>query len=128
MIPMRIILLFVNLKGDIESAAVIGIEPAIEKLVFKRQAVAVAIDKDELQKYVGEYELAGMVAKIYLKEDKLYVFVPGQPEYETVPIGKDEFKFKTLDGFSVRFDVNADGKATAVSFVQPNGTFKAMRK
>ena len=118
----------VNLKGDIESAAVIGIEPAIEKLVFKRQAVAVAIDKDELQKYVGEYELAGMVAKIYLKEDKLYVFVPGQPEYETVPIGKDEFKFKTLDGFSVRFDVNADGKATAVSFVQPNGTFKAMRK
>ncbi|MDX1940943.1 MAG: serine hydrolase [Saprospiraceae bacterium] len=120
----------VNLKGDIESAAVIGMEPAIEKLVFKRKPIEVAVAKDDLEKYVGEYELAGVVTRVYIKEDKLFVFVPGQPEYETIPLGNHEFKLKipNIDGFSVRFDVNADGKATAVSFVQPNGTFKAMKK
>ncbi|MBK7869583.1 MAG: DUF3471 domain-containing protein [Saprospiraceae bacterium] len=120
----------VNLKGDIESAAVIGMEPAIEKLIFKKQAVTIAVAANDLEKYVGEYELAGVITKVYIKEDKLYVFVPGQPEYETIPLGNHEFKLKipNIDGFSVRFDVNADGKATAVSFVQPNGTFKAMKK
>ena len=68
-------------------------------------------------------------AKVFLKnENVLYLFVPGQPEYETVPAGNNEFKLKVLSGYSVKFDVNEKGDVTAVNFIQPNGTFKAKRK
>ncbi len=118
-----------NLKGEIESVAMYSIEPTLEKIVFKRQQVAIAVNKSDLENYLGEYELAGMVAKVYLRgENTLMVMVPGQPDYETVPIGTHEFKLKILDGFSVRFEMNADGQAGAVYFIQPNGTFKATRK
>ena len=84
--------------------------------------------KDELEKYVGEYELPGVTAKVYLKGTTLFVFVPGQPEYETIAIGDHSFKLKVLDGFSVKFEVTDKNEVTAVSFIQPNGTFKAPKK
>ena len=84
--------------------------------------------KDELEKYVGEYELPGTTAKVYLKGTVLFVFVPGQPEYETIAIGNHSFKLKALDGFSVKFEVTDKNEVTGVSFIQPNGTFKAPRK
>ncbi|HMO39372.1 MAG TPA: serine hydrolase [Saprospiraceae bacterium] len=119
----------IDMKGDIESATLVGVEPALEKLIFKKQAVAVAVAKADLESYLGEYEMAGMAARVYLRgENMLMLFVPGQPDYETVPIGNHEFKLKVLDGYSIRFEMNADGKAGAVYFIQPNGTFKAMRK
>ncbi len=37
-------------------------------------------------------------------------------------------KDKVLDGYSVRFEIGADGKAGAMTFIQPNGTFRAVRK
>jgi CubicO group peptidase (beta-lactamase class C family) len=118
----------VGLQGDIESLTFAGIEAGIEDIKFKRQATKVAVSKEELEAYVGEYELAGMTAKVYLRSETLMVFVPGQPDYETVPIGAHQFKLKALDGFSVRFEMGPDGKAAAVFFVQPNGTFRAARK
>ena len=84
--------------------------------------------KDELEKYMGEYELPGITAKVYLKGTTLFVFVPGQPEYETIAIGNHSFKLKVLDGFSVKFEVTDKNEVTGVSFIQPNGTFKAPRK
>lgn len=118
-----------DLKGKVVSFDFIGIEPAVEKITFKRQDQAVAVAKNELEKYVGEYELMGVTAKVYLRGDMLMVLVPGQPDYETIPIGNHEFKLKVpnIDGFSVRFEITGD-KATAVNFIQPNGTFKAMKK
>ncbi len=95
------------------------------EFVFKPQAKS--ISKDELQKYVGEYELGGMTTKVYLKGETLFVFVPGQPEYETIALGDHTFKLKVLEGYSVKFDVT-DGKVTGMNFIQPNGTFRAKRK
>lgn len=117
-----------NLKGEISEVAFIGIQEGVEDITFKKQAKEVDVSKNELEKYVGEYELGGMVAKVYLREEMLMVLVPGQPDYETVPVGNHEFKLKTLEGYSVRFDLSDGNKASAVYFIQPNGTFKAMRK
>ena len=70
-----------------------------------------------------------VTVKVYIKnETVLYVFVPGQPEYETVPIGNHEFSLKVLSGYSVKFDVSDNGTVTGLSFIQPNGIFKAKRK
>ncbi|MDX5337525.1 MAG: hypothetical protein LPK25_00760, partial [Cyclobacteriaceae bacterium] len=83
---------------------------------------------DDLKKYEGAYLLMGVQeVKIYIKEEKLYAFVPGQPEYELVNIGEHEFNLKVLEGFKVKFE-EKNGEITAVSFIQPNGTFRGERK
>lgn len=82
----------------------------------------------ELEKYVGEYSMGQATAKVYLKGNTLYVFVPGQPEYET-EVGDDHtFILKALKGFSVKFELGADQKVTSLLFIQPNGVFKAVKK
>jgi len=101
----------------------------IKPIQFNRTPKAAFVETGELQKYVGDYELSGVTAKVYLKnKNVLYVFVPGQPEYETIPAGNREFKLKVLSGYSVKFDVNDKGEVTGMNFIQPNGTFKAKRK
>jgi len=113
--------------GKIESFH-LQFEPALKPLEFSYKPKAKPIGKDELEKYVGEYELPGTTAKVYLKGTTLFVLVPGQPEYETIAIGDHSFKLKSMDGYSLKFDVSEKNEVTGVSFIQPNGTFKAPRK
>lgn len=105
----------------------ITLEPSLKPIAFAYKPKPKALSVEELQKYVGEYELGGMTAKVYLKGETLFVFVPGQPEYETMALGDHTFKLKVLDGYSVKFDVT-DDKVTGMSFIQPNGVFRAKRK
>ncbi|MBK5270813.1 MAG: serine hydrolase, partial [Bacteroidia bacterium] len=78
---------------------------------------------------VGEYELSGTTVKVYIRgENTLMVLVPGQPDYELVPTKKDEFDLKIIKGYSVRFEVDDNNEILSVSFIQPNGTFKATKK
>lgn len=112
--------------GKISSISTI-MDPNVKAIEFTYQPKARSLDKEALAKYVGEYELPGMLVKVILKGDVLYVFVPGQPEYETAFVGNHTFKLKALEGFSVRFEVTGD-TVQSISFIQPNGTFKAKRK
>ena len=87
------------------------------------------IQKEDLQKYTGEYELSGATVKVYIKNDKtLYALVPGQPEYELVPIDKDKFGLKVISGYYIQFSVDDKNKVTDLTFIQPNGNFKAVKK
>ena len=105
------------------------LEPAVKDIVFEKKAPSVKIEKADLQKYIGEYDLLGTSVKVYIRgENTLMVLVPGQPDYELVPVKKDEFDIKILKGYSVRFEVNDKNEATSISFIQPNGTFKASKK
>ncbi|MFN4146796.1 MAG: serine hydrolase [Runella sp.] len=119
-----------NLVGDIESLSVHNLEPTLGKpLMFTRTIPPKALTTDELKKYVADFTLMGLTIKTYLKDDKtLYVLVPGQPEYELTPIGKHQFNFAKVPGFSVVFDLNDKNEVTALTFRQPNGNFKADRK
>lgn len=115
-------------KGDISSFET-PMEPTVKDILFTRMPPVMAVTKNDLQPYLGEYELDGMTVKIYIRgENTLMVLVPGQPDYELVPTKKHNFDFKAMKGFSVRFDVDEKGVATGVSFVQPNGTFSGKRK
>lgn len=117
-----------NEAGDI-NAANMAIEPTLPPLKFSKTPKPKEITKEELQKYVGEYELAGMIAKVYIKNEKtLYVVVPGQPDYELVAVDKHKFSFKILSSYSVQFEVNDKGESTSLTFMQPNGNFKAKKK
>lgn len=116
-----------NMTGDI-SGLKAPFEPALDPIEFKGTPKENELSVDDLKKYEGAYLLMGVQeVKIYIKEEKLYAFVPGQPEYELVNIGEHEFNLKVLEGFKVKFE-EKDGEIIAVSFIQPNGTFRGERK
>ena len=117
-----------NKSGEIESLEC-ELQGGVKAILFRRSPRMAPLKAEELKKFVGDYELAGYTAKVYIKnENVLYVFIPGQPEYETIPTGNNEFKLKVLSGYSVKFDVDDKGVVTGVNFIQPNGTFKAKKK
>jgi CubicO group peptidase (beta-lactamase class C family) len=118
-----------NEAGEINTA-LMELEGALKPMEFVRKPKPKAVTAAELKKYEGEFELApGAVAKIYVKGEKtLYAFVEGQPEYELVPTDKNKFVIKVLSGYSILFDENEKGEITGLSFIQPNGTFKAKKK
>jgi CubicO group peptidase (beta-lactamase class C family) len=119
-----------GLNGEIEKVLINNIEPTLPApLEFARQANIKEIRPEELTKFVGEYELAGVTAKIFIKSEKtLFLFVPGQPEYELYYLGSDKFGVKNLAGFKLAFTKNTSGSVNECSFIQPNGTFKAKKK
>ncbi|TAL44003.1 MAG: serine hydrolase [Chitinophagaceae bacterium] len=116
-------------KGEIKRLTA-PFEAGTKDIEFTKESKVIDIKQSDLEKYVGEYELApGAVAKFYIKGEKtLYAFIEGQPEYELVAVDKNKFDLKILNGYSVQFEENAKGEITAASFIQPNGTFKAKRK
>jgi CubicO group peptidase (beta-lactamase class C family) len=118
-----------NEAGDISSVQ-LGIEPSLPPLKFEKTPKPKEITAEELTKYIGDYDLAGAaIVKVYIKDNKtLYVLVPGQPDYELVPIEKDKFSLKIINGYFVQFDINDKGESTGLTFIQPNGNFKAKKK
>lgn len=117
-----------NDSGEI-SFVKIKVEPTLDPIEFKHTPESIEVDKETLASYVGDYELAGTPIKVYLKKEKiLYLFVTGQPEYELIATDKHKFSFKTLEGFKVEFLESDDKAINEVMIIQPNGSFKAVRK
>lgn len=118
-----------NSAGDISMVSM-PLQPGLTDIEFERISKPKEITKEELKKYEGNYEFApGNEAKFYIKGDKtLFAFLEGQPEYELVPVDKNKFDLKTLNGYRVLFEENDKGEIVSVSFIQPNGTFKATKK
>ena len=115
--------------GNIVQAS-LPLEGPAKPIVFTRQMKSKAMSKDSLQRYVGDYTISGANIKVYIKgENTLYVFVPGQPEYElsASQSDKDKFNFKALAGYSIQFSGNSKNEITELTFIQPNGNFKATR-
>jgi CubicO group peptidase (beta-lactamase class C family) len=113
--------------GDIDYLKT-SIEPTTDPIEFKRIPNTIEVDAETLGQYVGLYDLVGTEVKTYIKDENvLYVFLPGQPEYELIPTAVHKFNLKVADGYKVEFK-EADGKIVELKFVQPNGIFTAKRK
>ncbi|UCE21706.1 MAG: serine hydrolase, partial [Candidatus Aminicenantes bacterium] len=103
---------FTDLKGNIRSLS-IQLEDAVEPAVFTKMPEKAMMEKSFLEKFTGEYMLGEEKSTVFLKGEKtLYLFVPGQPEYELVPYKGTTFNFKTLPGFSIEFIMDESGKVT----------------
>jgi hypothetical protein len=84
---------------------------------------------DELRKYVGGYAFApAMVMNISIKGNKLHGALPGQPEFDLIPAGKDTFEIEGVTGYKMIFELNMAGEVIAVTSSQPNGDFKAKKE
>jgi CubicO group peptidase (beta-lactamase class C family) len=126
--PMRIAYQM-NEAGDFNSIG-LAMEPTLPALKFTKTPKPKEITEEELKKYVGDYDLSGAATvKVYIKDNKtLFVLVPGQPDYELIPIEKDKFSLKIINGYFVQFEINDKGVSTELTFIQPNGNFKAKKK
>jgi CubicO group peptidase (beta-lactamase class C family) len=99
-----------------------------EPKYFEKQIIEVEMSANNLEKYVGDYELTGGEVSVLIKEaNKLFVAVPGQGELRLIPLSEKKFSIEGLDGFFVEFDMDSNG-ISGLSFIQPNGTFKATKK
>jgi len=120
----------INNMGEIASLS-FKAEPTVDAIEFKRKPKEIAVNKETLEKYTGEYDLSGQTVKFYLKqgnENTLFLFVTGQPEYDLLAIGKDKFALKVADGFTIEFAEDENGNVKEAKFTQPNGVFVAKRK
>ncbi|HOY18385.1 MAG TPA: serine hydrolase [Haliscomenobacter sp.] len=115
-----------NLKGEIETLE-IELQPGVKPLRFDRFNEAIKSSKNDLEKYVGDYDLMGTNIKCFLRGEILFVNVPGQTDYELVPVGPHKFDLKVAKGYQLIFAEEA-GKIISATFDQPNGKFTAKRK
>jgi len=114
--------------GEISSVS-LKLEASIDDpLKFKRTPKTIEVDQALMESYVGEYEVMGTEVKVYIKNEALYLFVAGQPEYEMIATEKHKFSFKTLEGFKLEFLESEDKSIQEMKMIQPNGTFVAKRK
>jgi hypothetical protein len=119
---------FLNTSGEVE-ALKINLEPNTKAIEFVKTPKPKELGKAGLEKFTGNYDLSGVVANVSLKNDKTLVLnVPGQPEYELVPIENNKFSIKSLSGFTIQFNVNDKNDVVEMMSIQPNGTFKAPKK
>jgi len=101
------------------------LQAGVEDIVFTRMAAEKFRQKEFLQKFTGDYEIQGAIVTVAFKDDQtLKMVVPGQPEYTLDPLSETEFKLAELEGFTVEFVLNDEGKVTAVKSHQPNGSFE----
>ena len=104
------------------------LEPTVKTLVFARIPKTIAVQTDSLKKYEGEFMIGPTTLRIFIQNNSLHLFVPGQPEYELVPVEANKFSIKDLAGFVISFEVNDNNEVISLTSSQPNGTFKALRK
>lgn len=117
-----------NEAGDIVRFSV-PFEAGIDPIVFTKKLQVQSLAKDSLKQYTGDYLLNGITIKIFLKGDAtLMMLVPGQPEYELLPLGNDRFALKGLQGYTIQFNKNETSEIIELLSQQPNGVFKATKK
>jgi hypothetical protein len=100
----------------------------VKDIVFVKQPDARLSDPAYLQRFTGEYELAGLVAKVGLKGNRLTLRVPGQPEYELVPGLGGLFHLKEVTVIQLRFLMDDAGNVTGLESRQPEGVYTAKKK
>ena len=87
------------------------------------------LTEKELQRYAGTYDLDSIQVTItvLVKNGELWAQVPGEGDFQLVPVSPDTFSVKNMSGYQVHFQVEGE-KAVGFTSIQPNGTFKGRIK
>jgi len=109
-----------NLNGDI-GELIIPFEQKAPDIVFKRKPADSLSNTTYLRRFAGVYEIYSYTVEIMLRNQTLFAVIPGQPLYELVPCGNNEFTVKSLAGFSVRFVMDPTDQVEEVLLIQPYG-------
>ena len=118
-----------SFDGDITSVEV-PLELAASPIEFDKQPDPQLSDPDYLQRFVGAYtdKASGQTGRLSLAGDRLQLALPGQPVYTLVPMVSGRFAIEGLQGFSVGFSQDKNGRVTRITYYQPNGVFESERQ
>jgi len=114
-----------NIDGVISEAMFNGI-------AFEHMPKVIHLNANTLKQYCGEYEVGESTLRVFTKENdtSLYLFISNdQPEFELSATGEHKFSFE-ISGVELRveFENSENGVFNELIFIQPDGTFKAVRK
>lgn len=116
-----------NFDGQI-SEVLAPFELTAAPIVFEKQPDPKLSDPEFLARFTGAYVGAtGQRTEIQISGDRLTLSLPGQPLYVLYPLVSGRFGIEGLQGFSVGFEGDTDGKANRIIYYQPNGVFEAER-
>jgi len=110
----------------------VPLESSVPPIHFKRMPSPELRDPGFLLRLTGEYEMTGQTATVSVRDSTLTLQLPYQPTYELEGLVVEdgsyaEFAIESLSGYRVRF-VEEEGAFDRILFIQPNGTFEAVRK
>jgi CubicO group peptidase (beta-lactamase class C family) len=115
--------------GSVE-AVELAIEPSVSAARFPRAPEDRLTDPAFLGRLTGSYRLDGQTISVTRRGTSLVVSIPGQPAYTLVADRDTSFTLEQAPQIRVSFDLPTDGAsadASAVTFHQPNGTFRYER-
>ncbi|MBS3741969.1 MAG: serine hydrolase [Candidatus Cloacimonetes bacterium] len=113
-----------NVQGEIDKLSA-PLEVTVAPIEFEKLPPAKMSDPELLSRFSGKYDMAGNIVKVELnKAGKLVLTFPGQPVYELKPSSHNKFELVNNEEITVKFHMQQD-EVTALSFIQPNGVFKA---
>ena len=114
-----------NALGDVGELAV-PFEPKADDIIFKKKGEGKLSNVTYLRQFTGAYEIYGYTLEMVIRDHALIALIPGQPNYELIPISENEFAIKTMKGSTVRFVLGVDGKVDEILLIHPYGTFSAV--
>lgn len=92
------------------------------------EATAIPIAPEALNDYVGEFASGPSVrGRVHRWEDRLFLVVAGQGEFELLAAAKDTF-FGHGMRFTVRFERDAEGKVEAATMERAGGKVRVVRQ
>ncbi len=97
-----------------------------QKLLEMQGKASFTLSPQDLQKYVADFEFEGITATATttIKDNALMASVPGQGDFELVPVSPDTFRIKGMEGYKVHFEMEGN-KLLGFTSTQPDGTYKA---
>jgi hypothetical protein len=85
---------------------------------------------ETLQKYTGEFTNSrGKIIKLVLKDNKMLklIFID-KPDMELIPISKNKFSVKFMDGFTIELILDEKDEATELLITSPSGHDRATKR
>lgn len=115
----------INPQGDIYKA-VMSLDES--EVTFTKKPDDSLSDPNTLIKYVGNYELAGGIIEIIMKDKGVLVTKnPGQPNLTLVPYKSHKFTLKEFSDITIEFVIDGD-EVIMMKLIMPDGTYDYTKK
>ncbi len=114
-----------NSNGDIGELNV-PFEPTADDIVFKKKMHEKHSTLNYLRQFTGVYEIYGYTVEAAIRNGGLVAIIPGQPHYELIPAGDNEFTVKSMTASTVKFVMNRNNQVEEVLILHPYGAFTAV--
>lgn len=118
-----------NQQGEIDRVSV-ALEPLVDAIVFTKRPPARLTDAGFLKGLAGVYIMADNAEfrmTVTLTGSVVTLTIPGQEPRTLEPAYGTTFKLKGLTGVTVKFELDAQDRATLIKLSQPNGVYTLKR-